>query len=114
MATPNGMRNRNIIAPAPAYKRSASYIFSHHAGILLHSFFITQLPGVISFAKQWLISILLGALNIEQSKLLNFYSLENMFCKLKRSLNLQRHLLGEYCLISNNMINLLRYNSTLN
>ena len=107
------MRNRNKIAPAPAYKRSASYIFSHHAGILLHSFFITQLPGVISFAKQWLISILLGALNIEQSKLLNFYSLENMFCKLKRSLNLQRHLLGEYCLISNNMINLLRYNSTI-
>jgi len=108
----NNFNRKDITLSVPC-KRSDDYIFSHHAGILIHSFFITQLPGIISFARQWLVTILLGAINIEQSKLLNFHSLANMFCKLKRSLNLQRHLLGEHALIDKNLDNLFRYNSTI-
>jgi hypothetical protein len=94
---------------------SESYIFSHHAGILLHSAFITPFIREISIVRQWLISVLLGSLNIEQSKLLNFSSLENMFGKLSKSLNLQRQLLGEHACIDNNNImgDLFRYNSEI-
>ena len=94
-------------------KRSKKYIFSHHAGILLYSFFLSQLPSAILFAKQLLISVLLGALNIEQSKLLNSISLQNMFLKFSKTLNSQRYLLGEYSKTDNHINDLFRYNGAI-
>ncbi len=105
--------NPNMMFTKLVCKQSEKHVFSHHAGILLYSFFLAGLPPVILFAKQLLISVLLGALNIEQSKLLNFSSLKNMFFKFSKTLNSQRYLLGEYSKTDNHMKDLFRYNSSI-
>jgi hypothetical protein len=58
---------------------SGGYQFCHHAGVLLFSGFLNELKGTITIGAQlitqWLAVILLGAVNIEQTKLLNQPSL---------------------------------------
>jgi hypothetical protein len=58
---------------------SGGYQFCHHAGVLLFSDFLSELKGSITHGTQlitqWLAVILLGAVNIEQTKLLNHPSL---------------------------------------
>ena len=63
-----------VMPPATAYQ------FCHHAGVLLFSRFLSQLTNQLGagthLIKQWLTVTLLGALNIEQTKLLNGSSLK--------------------------------------
>lgn len=68
--------------------------FCHHVGVLLFSMMITKLDKFLEdetlIVKQWISSILLGAINIEQTKLLDFNALEVFFGKVFRSLQVQR------------------------
>jgi len=71
----------------------------HHAGVLLMSHWIDALtagwPVHADLVRQWVGQVLLGAVNHEQSKRLSFSSLEWLIGPSIRSLNHQRHLLGE-------------------
>jgi len=71
----------------------------HHAGVLLMSHWIDALsaewPVRPDLVRQWVGQVLLGAVNHEQSKRLSFSSLEWLIGPTIRSLNHQRHLLGE-------------------
>ncbi len=71
----------------------------HHAGVLLMSHWIDALtdewPVQPNLVRQWVGQILLGAVNHEQSKRLSFSSLEWLIGPSIRSVNHQRHLLGE-------------------
>ena len=56
------------------------YQFCHHAGILLFSSYLQQIVVGLGenavLIKQWLAAVLLGATNIEQSKLLDWKALQ--------------------------------------
>ncbi len=71
----------------------------HHAGILLMSHWIDALsagwPVHRDLVRQWVGQVLLGAVNHEQSKRLSFSSLSWLIGRTIRSVNHQRHLLGE-------------------
>jgi hypothetical protein len=71
----------------------------HHAGVLLMSHWLDKLtaewPVHPDLVRQWVGQVLLGAVNHEQSKRLSFSSLEWLIGPAIRSLNHQRHLLGE-------------------
>lgn len=71
----------------------------HHAGVLLMSHWIDALtvewPVQPNLVRQWVGQVLLGAVNHEQSKRLSFSSLEWLIGPSIRSVNHQRHLLGE-------------------
>jgi len=71
----------------------------HHAGVLLMSHWIDALsvewPVHRDLVRQWLGQVLLGAVNHEQSKRLSFSSLSCLIGPTVRSVNHQRHLLGE-------------------
>jgi hypothetical protein len=70
------------------------YYFCHHVGVLLFSMMITKLDKFLEdealIVKQWISAILLGAINIEQTKLLDFNALEVFFGNVFRSLQIQR------------------------
>lgn len=70
----------------------------HHLGVLLFSALFLSLdafPGEASLLlKQWVAIILLGAVNIEQTKLLDFEDLKRLLGKCMRSLHDQRTHLG--------------------
>ena len=78
---------------------NAGYQFCHHAGVLLFSQFFNNLSNNITvnepIVKQWLAAILLGATNIEQTKLLNYPSLEYFFAQVLSNRHQQRQLLTE-------------------
>jgi len=65
----------HVIMPPPG-----GYQFCHHAGVLLFSVFLNEVKSAVTtggeLVTQWLAAILLGAVNIEQTKLLNYPSLE--------------------------------------
>ena len=71
----------------------------HHAGVLLMSHWMEELtahwPVQPALVRQWIGQVLLGAVNHEQSKRLSFSSLEWLIGPVIRSVNHQRHLLGE-------------------
>jgi len=71
----------------------------HHAGVLLMSHWMDELtahwPVQPALVRQWVGQVLLGAVNHEQSKRLSFSSLEWLIGPVIRSVNHQRHLLGE-------------------
>ncbi len=84
--------------PSLSYlKSSDKYLFCHHAGVLLFSGLIFRvdknIQGNGAIVRQWISTILLGAVNIEQSKLLDFDSLEVFYGEVIRSLVRQRMLL---------------------
>ncbi len=72
--------------------------FSHHLGILLFShvlLLVERMGGESGWVlKQWLCSILLGALNIEQSKLLDLDGLAEVIGRTLKSRHPQRGLLA--------------------
>lgn len=80
-------------------QRPDGYQFCHHAGILLFSAFLNRLDGQLDNGgeqiKQWLVMVLLGAVNIEQSKLLNWDALRRLIGDVTANLSQQRQDLGE-------------------
>lgn len=72
--------------------------FNHHLGVLIFSSFLSKVEATVGqkgwLVKQWLACLLLGAVNIEQSKLLDFDDLDWMFGKTLRCLHPQRTELG--------------------
>lgn len=71
----------------------------HHAGALLMSHWIDALsagwPVHRDLVRQWVGQVLMGAVNHEQSKRLSFSSLSWLIGPTIRSVNHQRHLLGD-------------------
>ena len=87
--------------------------FCHHAGILLFSGYLQQLVVGLSesaaLTKQWLAAVLLGATNIEKSKLLDWNSLQYLLGGVVANLNRQRRALGELAM-TDVLESLLRFN----
>ncbi len=87
--------------------------FVHHLGVLLFSrvlMNITDLGGELGWLlKQWLAAVLLGAVNIEQSKLLEMDSLQLLLGKTMLSRGPQRKLLATLA-AENRAETLYRYN----
>ncbi|MEX2381238.1 MAG: putative transposase, partial [Opitutales bacterium] len=86
--------------PAFAPLDEGSCRFCHHAGVLLFSRALLEFgenfpPETAPLLKQWLASVLLGAINIEQSKFLDFDDLEVLLGSSARSLHPQRVRLTE-------------------
>ena len=81
-------------APAPAVVG-----FCHHLGVLLFSAVLLDLEKQMAtggwLLKQWLATLLLGAVNIEQTKLLDFEDLHRLLGRTLRSLFPQRSQLSE-------------------
>jgi len=75
----------------------------HHAGVLLMSHWIEQFtadwPVQPDLVRQWVVQVLLGAVNHEQSKRLSFSSLCWLIGPTIRSINHQRHLLSDLATI---------------
>lgn len=76
------------------YHSGGMMVFCHHAGALLLSPLITKFLESVKdntlLIKQWLVTVLLGAVNIEQTKLLDFACIAAMFGTVVRSHFLQR------------------------
>jgi hypothetical protein len=85
--------------PLLSTKMEASLHFGHHLGVLLFSQVLLEVNEVGGESgwvlKQWLCSILLGALNIEQSKLLDLDGLSHVIGRTQKSRHPQRWLLAE-------------------
>ena len=85
--------------PALCVNRTTDYQFCYHAGILLFSAFLNSLGNQLGddrvLIKQWLATVLLGAINIEQSKLLSWDVLRRFLGDVVVNLNQQRQALGE-------------------
>jgi hypothetical protein len=65
--------------------------FCFHLGVLLYAPFFNKLSEKgLHYVRQWLAAILLGCQNIEQSKELNYDSLQNIIGKTHKTLHLQR------------------------
>lgn len=71
----------------------------HHVGVLLFCHVFNRLDAWVEeggiWLKQWLAALLLGAVNIEQTKLLDFGELKRFFGQCMRSLHQQRLQLGK-------------------
>ncbi|MCP4378324.1 MAG: hypothetical protein GY794_19380 [bacterium] len=78
------------------------YHFCHHAGVLVFSAYLHELVVGLGDAgaliKQWLAAVLLGATNIEQSKLLDWTALQYLLGDVVVNLHQQRQGLGELAL----------------
>ena len=85
-------------SPSFPSKTEGNIEFSHHLGILLFSQVLLLVERVDEafgwLLKQWLCSILLGALNIEQSKLLDLDGLAQVIGQTRKSRRPQRVLLA--------------------
>lgn len=87
--------------------------FYFHLGILTFAPYLNQIKTVgLDFILQWLVAILLGCQNIEQSKELNYTSLEKILGKTTKTLSLQRSLLRQYATTSNTN-KIIRFNAQL-
>lgn len=95
---PLGIRKESPVLslPAPASGRVG---FCHHLGVLLFSAVLLgvekELVASGWLLKQWLATLLLGAVNIEQTKLLDFEDLRRLLGRTLRSLFPQRSQLSE-------------------
>lgn len=109
-------RNHAVVFESAMDPANSGYRFCHHAGVLLFSPFFNHLRHNITvnepLIKQWLGSILLGAINIEQTKLLNYPSLDYFFGQVLSNRDQQRQLLTEIAQTSC-QDELLRYNGEL-
>ena len=81
----------------------------HHAGLIIFELFLSIYP---KFQRQILSQILLGAINIEQSKMLCFDSLSRFCSTPIKVLREQRHLLDEQASLENEL-ELYRLNASL-
>lgn len=86
--------NRKHVVVSVKTEEHEGYQFCHHAGVLMFSLFLNQLDtrlGACSaWIKQWIVTILLGAANIEQSKLLNTGALKLLFGEVNMNMCQQR------------------------
>lgn len=106
--------NRNQTIKLPLVENATG--FSHHLGILIFSPLLAKLNEFITtgnrFILQWIVMVLLGAKNIEQTKLIDFESLKLILPDVTANLNSQRNLLSQ--LASNNIVSeLIRFNAEL-
>jgi hypothetical protein len=90
--------------------------FSHHLGVLIFSPLLAKLNEFITTGNrlilQWVVMVLLGAKNIEQTKLIDFESLKLILPDVTTNLNSQRTLLSQ--LASNNVVSeLIKFNAEL-
>lgn len=73
--------------------------YAHHAGVLIFTPILEQIRRIIpiekEFISQWIVLTLLGIQNIEQSKKIDFDSLEVMFGKMTSTFQLQRDKLSK-------------------
>ena len=92
-------RNHAVVFESARIPDNTGYRFCHHAGVLLFSQVFNHLRNSITanepLIKQWLASTLLGAINIEQTKLLNYPSLNYFFGQVLSNRDQQRQLLTE-------------------
>ena len=92
-------RNHVVDFESTLMPDNSGYQFCHHAGVLLFSRLFNHLPNNITvfepLIKQWLAAILLGAINIEQTKLLNYPSLDYFFGYVLSNRQQQRQFLTE-------------------
>jgi hypothetical protein len=95
---PPGDRKLTPVLPAPIPTPPTAR-FCHHVGVLLFSKVLLGLGRHLAEAgwllKQWLATLLLGAVNIEQTKLLDFEALERLLGRTLRSRFPQRRQLKE-------------------
>jgi hypothetical protein len=88
-----------VPAPAPSVAG-----FCHHLGVLFFSAALLDLEKQMAtggwLLKQWLATLLLGAVNIEQTKLLDFEDLHRLLGRTLRSLFPQRSQLSELASVS--------------
>ena len=93
-------------APIPALRKESPVLtvpavtgFCHHLGVLLFSVVLLGVEKAVVASgwllKQWLATLLLGAVNIEQTKLLDFEDLRRLLGRTLRSLFPQRCQLTE-------------------
>ena len=92
-------------------------LFCHHVGVLLFSHLLTALWQCLGdktrMIQQWIVTILLGAVNIEQTKTLDFDSLQRLLGKpVIPTLYSQRTYLEEFA-DQENLIELLDFNADL-
>ena len=93
---PPAIRNQSPGFPSPAAPPGRNAGFCHHLGVLLFSTVLLDLENHLPrsdsgwLCKQWLAAMLLGAVNIEQTKLLDFQALERLLGRTLRSLFPQR------------------------
>jgi hypothetical protein len=84
----------SVAVPAPGATG-----FCHHLGVLLFSVVLSGVEKQVTASgwllKQWLATLLLGAVNIEQTKLLDFEDLRRLLGRTLRSLFPQRSQLSE-------------------
>jgi hypothetical protein len=94
----SGIRKESPVFPGPAPAWPVVR-FCHHLGLLLFSAVLLGLEKEVAqggwLLKQWLATLLLGAVNIEQTKLLDFADLEWLLGRTLRSLFPQRQLLSQ-------------------
>ena len=100
---------------SPVLPASKSVRLCHHLGVLVFSPWLGRLEQHFTpqgqFWKQWSASLLLGALNIEQSKLLDFEDLNRLFGPTTRSLPSQRSELSRVAAIAHTVPSLLAFNA---
>ncbi|MFT5133849.1 MAG: hypothetical protein ACI9SC_002322 [Gammaproteobacteria bacterium] len=96
---PLAEHNRKQAVILPLSQSAPTYQFCHHAGLLVFSGFLNQLKEALGeqgdWVKQWISMILLGAVNIEQSKLLGRDALRMLLGSVVTNLCQQRQTLGE-------------------
>lgn len=77
-----------------SFNSKGQVIFCFHLGVLIFAPFFNKLQEKgLNFIYQWLVAVLLGYQNIEQSKQMNFSSLEVIIGNVYKTLGLQRNLL---------------------
>ena len=95
---PPVIRKESPVLPVPAPAPSVAG-FCHHLGVLLFGAVLLDLEKQMAtggwLLKQWLATLLLGAVNIEQTKLLDFEDLHRLLGRTLRSLFPQRSQLSE-------------------
>ena len=111
---PPGIRKESPVLPLPAPAPVVG--FCHHLGVLLFSAVLLGVEKEVAASgwllQQWLAALLLGAVNIEQTKLLDFEDLRRLLGRTLRSRFPQRSQLAE--LASGSTVSqLLRFNAQL-
>jgi len=108
--------NRKSVVELDENQSQDEPVFLHHLGVLIFSQFLNQVETRLgefgSFAKQWLAAIMLGAVNIEQSKTLNLKALSQLLGQVVVNRYQQRKVLRKFAL-SGEVDKLLQLNAEL-
>lgn len=96
-----------------SFKQNEQNSFCFHLGVLIFAPFFDKLfEKGLQYIRQYLVAILLGCQNIEQSKELNYSSLDKIIGKTYKTLRLQRVLLKGSA-TKTNTENILKFNGGL-